>query len=165
MTTKQCRLCGEVKPLSDFFKQLGKYRARCKKCMSIYRKKYDKTDAGREINKKSKQKYVVTNKYWELPTTLYVRAKASAKQHNKSWDLSKEEYIEMISKPCYYCDDLLNNEKNRGIGLDRIDNSTGYSASNVIRSCGFCNKTRGDRLSVAEMREVAQFIIKIRGIN
>lgn len=133
--------------------------------MKSYKIFYSKSDRGKEVDAACSLRYRRTDKHWVAPATLYSRAKASAKQHKKSFLLTKEEYCLLLSKPCYYCDGLLNNEKNRGVGLDRIDNSRGYEIDNVIRSCGFCNKTKGDRLTVDEMKKVAKFIIEMKCIN
>lgn len=99
------------------------------------------------------------------PKALYTRAKAVAKQRKKPFLISLDEYVTVISQPCYYCNGLLNDGKNRGIGLDRKDNSKGYENNNILSSCGFCNNLRGDRLSIDEMKKVAELIISLRSIN
>lgn len=67
--------------------------------------------------------------------------------------------------PCYYCNDLLNNDIGCGHGLDRIDNSKGYTLDNVLKCCGFCNAIRRDRLSVNEMKNIANMLISDRNLG
>lgn len=47
-------------------------------------------------------------------------------------------------------------------GMDRIDNNIGYTYNNVLPCCGTCNKIRGDRLTVDEMKYVMEKLIEYR---
>jgi hypothetical protein len=59
-----------------------------------------------------------------------------------TWDLTREEYADLIGKPCIYCGNPLNAS---GSGLDRLDSEGPYVLSNVVPSCWPCNyiKRRG----------------------
>lgn len=64
----------------------------------------------------------------------YSRYKTEAKRRNKSWDISKEDAIQLFTNKCHYCDYF------NGInGIDRIDNDKGYFLSNVVSCCKYCN--------------------------
>jgi hypothetical protein len=76
--------------------------------------------------------------------------------------LTKEEFGCILKNPCYYCNKSLENESGYGYGLDRIDNSKGYAVDNVLPCCGSCNRTRGDRLTVEEMKFVMIKLISYR---
>ena len=83
---------------------------------------------------------------------LVISMKRGAKKRGLKWDLSDEKVKELISKPCYYCGTLpsshsLNftrkfNGDFPSNGLDRIDNTKGYSEDNVVPCCKLCNQAK-----------------------
>jgi hypothetical protein len=58
----------------------------------------------------------------------------NAKIRGLSFDLSFNQFMLFWQKPCGYCGSAIGT-----IGLDRVDNSKGYSIDNVISSCFLCN--------------------------
>lgn len=107
-----------------------------------------------------KTKDLVNIKKYKRTSGRFNSAVGYAKHRGKIWKLSKEEYLDLISKPCYYCN--LINDVETGVGLDRIDNSKGYIAENCLSCCALCNMTRGDRFSVQEMKSLGEVIRKIK---
>lgn len=155
---KVCSSCNIEKDESEFYKNKTGLQSNCKQCHRECVKRYEKSERG----KKRIRQIRGSQEYWDNPSIKYSRAKASVKRKGGELLMTMEEYLNISSKPCHYCNGTLNNEKNRGLGLDRIDNSKTYELSNVLPCCGFCNKTRGDRLTVLEMELVAQFLIDLR---
>lgn len=155
---KVCSSCKIEKDESDFYKNKKGLQSNCKQCHRKCARKYEKSERG----KKRIQQIRGSQEYWDKPSIKWSRAKASVKRKGGQLLMTMEEYLDVSSKLCHYCNGLLNNEKGRGLGLDRIDNSKTYELSNVFPCCGFCNKTRGDRLSVMEMELVACFLIELR---
>lgn len=89
--------------------------------------------------------------------------KRNAKSRGLSWDLTLLVYASIISKPCSYCDNSLGHvQKETGAGLDRLDNSKGYTVDNVISCCGFCNSLRSDILTVEETKVAVEAILNLR---
>jgi hypothetical protein len=82
-----------------------------------------------------------------------------AKRRKLVCTLSFEEYAHLLVSPCYYCGLSLDDTS---VGLDRIDNSLGYTLSNVLPCCGSCNRIRGDSLTVDEMSVAMQAIMIFR---
>lgn len=87
--------------------------------------------------------------------TLYGNYKRGAEQRYLDFDLSIEEFQEIINKNCYYCDSepmqfLKKEQARHGIvynGIDRKDNEIGYILENCVPCCKFCNfAKRGDTL-------------------
>lgn len=78
---------------------------------------------------------------------VYRDMKRGAIRRNIIWNLSKIQVKEITSKDCYYCGispiqssrrmdlngDYLHN------GIDRVDNSKGYTVSNCVPCCKKCN--------------------------
>lgn len=75
-----------------------------------------------------------------------------AVQRGLEWSIREEEYLDLITQPCYYCGKKL---AAQGVGLDRQDNTKGYLLSNVVPCCGPCNLLRRDLLTTEEMKVVA----------
>ena len=109
---KKCFRCGEWLSIDNFWKnqsQKDGYSGECKSCSSSAKE----------------------NRY-----NMY---KKNAKKRNLIFELSKEEFYELTSKPCYYCGDLHNYN-----GIDRIDSNEGYVLDNCISCCEYCNKMKLD---------------------
>lgn len=63
-----------------------------------------------------------------------------AEQRTLSWSLSEDD-VRIVYQPCNYCGNPGDKEY-RGIrynGIDRVDNSRGYEAGNVVACCKKCN--------------------------
>ena len=65
----------------------------------------------------------------------------SAKRRKINFNLSLEEFAEISDKDCYYCGTPPSRTIDKYIfnGVDRLDNSQGYSVSNGVPSCKKCN--------------------------
>ena len=82
---------------------------------------------------------------------LYRDYKAQAKKRKLVFNLSKEEFKDITSKNCYYCDKPKENisksrykSKNTSgyyvyNGIDRVNPSIGYIIDNVVSCCKNCN--------------------------
>jgi hypothetical protein len=101
--------------------------------------------------------------FWNNVISTY---KAAAKDRSYIWDLSNELAISIMKEPCHYCgvepkaDYRLFKRKRFGIitpdeeynkqyifnrnGLDRVDNSKGYTLDNAVSCCNMCNRAKLD---------------------
>lgn len=110
---KHCFRCNQWLPLDNFWKnraQKDGYCGECKKCQN-----------------NSKE-----NKY-----NIY---KKGAKSRNIIFNLSKEQFYNLISQPCYYCGEK---EKDYN-GIDRVNSQQGYEINNCVPCCEYCNKMKLD---------------------
>lgn len=83
---------------------------------------------------------------------LFNLYKTRAYSRGYSFDLTKEQFMELTKQNCYYCGiepkqesfskRLISNGKYIYNGLDRIDNSKGYSLCNSVACCGRCNRAK-----------------------
>lgn len=74
-----------------------------------------------------------------------------AKEKNLDFELNKEEFVSLISKNCHFCGTRPNSEliilkiSPWGIlynGVDRLDNTLGYSIDNCVPACKDCNHAK-----------------------
>jgi hypothetical protein len=83
---------------------------------------------------------------------IYSKYKCNAKKKGFSFELSKEEFFEIVSKNCFYCGEIPTNiEKSRNNngdfihnGIDRIDSNKGYTVDNAVACCWKCNKAKNN---------------------
>lgn len=66
-----------------------------------------------------------------------------AKKRQFAFDFEVDDFISLISSPCHYCGHVPNEERLNGI--DRKDNSQGYTISNSLPCCSECNYLKLDR--------------------
>jgi hypothetical protein len=76
-----------------------------------------------------------------------------AKVRNLEFSISKEELVEITSKVCFYCGTLPMQTVSRGTrypltenylhnGIDRWDNTKGYTMDNCVPCCEACNRAK-----------------------
>lgn len=96
---------------------------------------------------------------------LYARWKHRAKKKGLSFSLTREQLFELSKSNCFYCGaapaQVRSNPHGNGSfvynGLDRLDNSQGYTPENVVPCCGTCNHAKAT-LSVDEFRDLVRRI-------
>jgi hypothetical protein len=109
----QCIDCG-----TSLFLNMQK---RCIDCKKIQRRK---------ATQRNKEKH----QYHKRPKNVYNRYQRGATRRNFVFELSFEEFNELINKSCHYCGDTP-----KQIGIDRVDNTLGYTSNNVVSCCTECN--------------------------
>lgn len=100
----------------------------------------------------------------------YVQSQSGARQRNYFFDLSLEEFVKIVSSPCHYCgvehsmetkfkkwENVTHN------GMDRVDNTQGYVASNVVPCCKLCNRAKNS-LPVEDFIEWLDRIAEFRKV-
>lgn len=66
--------------------------------------------------------------------------RGNAKRKKISFDLSLDQFRILVLRACEYC-----GEKHRPNGVDRSDNSMGYSLRNCVPCCSICNYAKRER--------------------
>jgi hypothetical protein len=85
------------------------------------------------------------------PQQRYVKARYDAGRRSsgaKEFSLTFDEYFDIISRPCRYCNSDIS--QGAGSGLDRIDNDKGYILGNVSPCCADCNRRRAKTMDADE---------------
>jgi len=79
--------------------------------------------------------------------------KKSAKNNSRVWALSIEQFLRITQKPCFYCGTIYSNcclhQSNPKLnwyynGIDRVDNTKGYTEDNIVACCKYCNIAKRD---------------------
>ncbi len=73
------------------------------------------------------------------PLRAYGRLKNNAKGRDYECDLTFEEYKFLVSLPCRKCGESI-----KPMGIDRINNLSGYALSNCQPYCAHCNYMKAD---------------------
>lgn len=66
--------------------------------------------------------------------------KEGAIKRSLIFDLTLEQASVMFNAPCHYCEYLPRHEFN---GIDRVENTVGYTAENCVACCKWCNRAKG----------------------
>lgn len=136
-------------------------------CRSHYKKQYrknnlDKLKAAEDAlrQKNPGRAKAQSQKFKYSPGGRYGFAVRAAAKRKLTFTLTRPEYVELISNPCYYCE--YDMPKSMGVGLDRIDNNRGYDSDNVLTCCGDCNLLRMHKLTVEETKLLAVTLRRFR---
>jgi len=83
-----------------------------------------------------------------MVNTLFAIYRRNAETKGYSFQLSKEQMRGLVFAKCHYCGDAPSRELSKASGLyngvDRKDNSKGYTANNSVACCWSCNLMKRD---------------------
>ena len=82
--------------------------------------------------------------------------KTAARKRGLLFALTFKQFMTFWRKDCHYCGDPIET-----IGLDRVDNTQGYTLANVVPCCGYCNwckREKSQATYVAHCTKVAQHL-------
>ena len=127
-TKRLCVMCG--KEYEKFYTIRGAESTRCEGCQNTMRT----TDAKREDRVRS---YKVEN--MKNTERYYKQYYMSAHKRSYAFELTLDEFSSLVVQPCYHCNYFKEGEAN---GIDRVDNSKGYSMSNCLPCCEMCNRMK-----------------------
>lgn len=132
------------------------YKVRCIKCGNISIKTWNTIQKGRFGCENC---YHLRKNEYQPPTLTSTKNsvksfyKNGAKRRNLEWNLSDEDFSNLIFDKCFYCgaepkeynSDKFANHTNlpfKRNGIDRIDTSKGYSMENCVTCCETCNRMK-----------------------
>lgn len=121
-------------------------RGQCNGCRGIYNKKY--------YGKYRDQEHARYKVYSQTPKGRFKNIKNGAIQRNLQFGLTFYQFMQFWGKPCVYGCTI------ETIGLDRIDNTTGYFVENLRPMCSAHNQMKMDRTQdefIEKCRQVASF--------
>jgi len=80
--------------------------------------------------------------YKKTPSAMYKLYRKSAERRGLEFNITLEDFVKLLKQDCVYCGDTPPMDSGRN-GLDRVDNSAGYSLNNVVSCCIKCNRMKG----------------------
>lgn len=120
-----CLSCGrKFKARNDLFTNNRSKHVGCVKCMGKWRKQHF------EELYKDKQPKEIREKYSGF--------KGAASARGIPFNLTVDDVGCLCKQKCHYCG------KECCMGIDRVDNSKGYTTENCVPCCGCCNKMKMD---------------------
>lgn len=134
-----CKDCKQLKAIDEFNTHSPAKNLHRRYCIECEKKR---------VRIRSKQ----TKERW-------MAAKRRAAGSGEIWDISLETFGSLLSLPCHYCGGELNPT---GCGLDRRENATGYTESNVVPCCKQCNVVKNCFFSYEEMMLLSPVLTEIR---
>ena len=123
------------------------YLIQCKECGEIFSRKKDCIYNFKNL----KCRNCIHNRHGMCLNTLlynvFTHYKNNAKQRNIEWNLSEEEFKNIITQPCIYCGEAPDITKTSSYrdkyekitGIDRVDTTKGYFKENCVPCCKMCN--------------------------
>lgn len=144
-----------IKKYSNKITKTGRI-ARCWECLCDCGKLFIITSKQIHRGQKSCGCLSVSGRFHKFPTKLAIgnlrfnHYKQSAVSRNLSWELTKEEFSELLYSNCHYChSEPLTLVKSRDHeimvnGVDRVDSNIGYTTNNCVACCKFCNRAKSD---------------------
>jgi len=131
---KTCTICCFLFPMADFVGQKeGVITKSCIRCRNDNKKQDLKRD---KVHREALARIAD-----QKPDRRYHNYIKSANKRNIGFELSKESFLEITAKECYYCGEKSDEKENNGI--DRLDASVGYVESNSVSCCKMCNYLKG----------------------
>jgi hypothetical protein len=163
---KKCSVCGEAKPITEFFKNKRSrdgHAAACKACRTARNKIWRNSETGKKSAKKSYYKWRASPrgiewcKEWSRqPIRRFRAVRRTSITNGHEWDLSFDDWSSLVvDARCHYCNQ---NVLETGVGLDRKDSALGYSMSNCVPCCGRCNMAKGHNFTYEEFLKIAKTI-------
>ena len=117
-----------------------------KRAQSIRRKRWIENNKEREKERLRKLRNtpeyrakgrIYERKWNQTPKGRFRAYKDASRAKGLSLDITLEQFMEFWQKPCSYCGGEI-----KTIGLDRVDNSLGYTKENIISCCIICNNMK-----------------------
>jgi hypothetical protein len=169
LSIKICTVCNKHQNIDQYVGEKGNTTKTCCTCRLKY-KMYDKNRNKEERNakariaeakeeRKQKKKEWTVNVRYKSKQYHYSIYKTHAHERNLCFELSMDEYLNIISKNCNYCNGI--NEVGFN-GVDRKNNTIGYTIENSVSCCSICNfmkKTTHSDIFIQRAIHIAQYAI------
>lgn len=139
--------------VTDLPPQSGiKVQCKCEKCgvvrgvtystlISRHNSQYKKTGETLCVKCRNGTYSGENNAQYKHGCNRYCEYKNNAKRRGINFDLTADQFKEIIAQPCHYCGGFSSDydENSRGNGIDRKDSTKGYVIENCVPCCSKCN--------------------------
>lgn len=125
-----------------------KYFVQCKKCGKIFSRRASVIRQSLNSIVCSNCRKLRNNKPLNvIRYKEYCYYRSGAKHRNLEWNLTEEQFANLINKNCFYCGELPSKRQSVSYktdyelvnGIDRIDSTKGYTIDNCVPCCSKCN--------------------------
>ena len=137
----QCKKCKELGVGGSGICEHGTQRCRCKKCGGSSICRHNRT----QCKECEPEKFICVHGRWRTgcstckPKGAFRIYAYHAEKRGFEFSLRLDEFKSLVAQSCFYCG---THEEPRGI--DRWDNSVGYTIGNSRPCCDVCNKAKRD---------------------
>ena len=135
-----CSKCKQQKSEEDFYVDRLHARGHVSRCKTCYAETARKVTALKPYHREES-------------------FRSGAKRRNLPYELTREQFMRFWQKPCVYCGDEI-----QTVGLDRADNSKGYTMDNILPCCSTCNAMKS-KMSIDEFLDRCRRISKRADCN
>jgi hypothetical protein len=167
LSIKICTVCNKSQNNDQYIGEKGNTTKTCFTCRSKC-KIYDKNRNKEERNAKariaeSKEERKQKKKEWSVNVRYksnqyhYTIYKTHARERNLCFELNMDDYLAIISQNCSYCNGM---NKVGFNGVDRKNNTIGYTIENSVSCCSICNfmkKTTHSDIFIKRAIHIAQY--------
>ncbi len=108
-----------------------------------------------------------TPKGWSGGKRLLRSYKRMAKKRGYSWELEESTFFDLTKGNCYWCDRLPSQISGDDPwssytynGIDRKDNTIGYTKDNTVSCCGICNLSKTDKTEEEWLDMIKRIAVK-----
>jgi hypothetical protein len=116
----------------------------------------DQSQAYYQNHKEEKREY--RKAYNSTAKGRFANYKSGARVRKIPFELTFDEFETFWQAPCVYCGDLIDT-----IGVDRINNSLGYTIDNCVSCCQTCNYMKSDLCEDKWLSHMSK-VLKHKGI-
>ena len=126
------RTCvGCTNEFEAFLTRYGKESVNCKEC-SEKQKLQDENREDRVRNYKEEHSR-------HLDSYYKIHIEKSRSRGHGDFQIDFKTFTGLVQQPCHYCKEIKENEVN---GIDRVNNSIGYTKENCVPACWKCNRMK-----------------------
>lgn len=117
-------------------------------------------------------------KPWQLPSGVAARNnlefqyKRGAKKRSLVYELTTEEFTNLVTGECVYCGDKqVHTQKGQGktsgdfhyTGIDRVNSSKGYTLDNCVPCCWLCNNMKSNTEESVFLEHIEKIYQNVKG--
>lgn len=102
--------------------------------------------------------------------TLFLSYKCGARKRNIPFEMEEEVLLSLSKNNCFYCGSEPSTVKGKRLksgtfvhnGLDRVDNSKGYSVENCVACCETCNRAKLQQSQTEFLQWISKAYLNLR---
>jgi len=153
---KICTTCCKEYNISEFIGNIPNTQTKtCKTC----RAKNKEQDKYRDKDKRNLLAKLNINNCFKS----YIK---EAQRRSIEFHLLKEDFLNIIKTPCYYCGEI--NEEKQFNGIDRLDSNKNYILENCVSCCSLCNYLKNKipvDIFIKRVRHILSYIRENKSVH